>query len=389
MRLPWLLLCAPASAGAAPPATGTPEAALPFGDPVPAPVVGLPSAARLMGGETATCAEDFAGAKWCWGNGAAEPRQVSLDPGVRSAARAFPECTLAARTLTCELPDGAWTVAAPPVHAVAMAADPRGTVCVADGQGPTWCLFDLGEGGRTPWRRLPGLEAAVELAPLAAGICGRDGDGDVACWTDTRVVDGVLDGGGSDGGASGGGGSGEHAETTAPERPFGPRARRVEGFGRPTALTSGRDLLCGRGADGAVRCRGRLGAAGEWLAADRPVEIRGLRDASVLHASHSHVCGVVAGEVRCFGDGHAGQLGPGRLGSEEPVTISLPGPAIDVAAGRDHTCALLRSGEVLCWGGDALGQLGRGSAGARTGGRPPVAGTPEPPAPPPPATPPD
>jgi alpha-tubulin suppressor-like RCC1 family protein len=33
-------------------------------------------------------------------------------------------------------------------------------------------------------------------------------------------------------------------------------------------------------------------------------------------------------------------------------------PALDVAAGDVHSCALLRSGEVHCWGGNGRGELG-------------------------------
>jgi len=36
-------------------------------------------------------------------------------------------------------------------------------------------------------------------------------------------------------------------------------------------------------------------------------------------------------------------------------------PASAVAAGGDHTCALLEDGRVECWGADWFGELGAGT----------------------------
>lgn len=85
-----------------------------------------------------------------------------------------------------------------------------------------------------------------------------------------------------------------------------------------------------------------------------------------IAAGAEHACAVLqGGDVRCWGRNNEGQLGlPGvnMVGDDE-----LPGemPVVDVgsnvqaiAAGTDHTCALLGSGGVLCWGIDDEGQLG-------------------------------
>ena len=62
---------------------------------------------------------------------------------------------------------------------------------------------------------------------------------------------------------------------------------------------------------------------------------------------------------RCAaGDGHHGQLGYGNtehIGDDEPPRSAGPvawarRPAVQIAAGGDHTCALLESGAVRCWG---------------------------------------
>jgi uncharacterized protein (TIGR03382 family) len=75
------------------------------------------------------------------------------------------------------------------------------------------------------------------------------------------------------------------------------------------------------------------------------------------------------GQVRCWGSNSRGQLGVGSeryhgwseasMGEALPA-VPLPGPAIDVAAGSEHACALLDDGAVHCWGANASGQLGLG-----------------------------
>jgi alpha-tubulin suppressor-like RCC1 family protein len=43
-----------------------------------------------------------------------------------------------------------------------------------------------------------------------------------------------------------------------------------------------------------------------------------------------------------------------------PVTVSLPITATAIAAGGEHTCALLNDGTARCWGYNFYGQLGNG-----------------------------
>jgi len=73
------------------------------------------------------------------------------------------------------------------------------------------------------------------------------------------------------------------------------------------------------------------------------------------------------GRVRCFGYGAEGQLGlvsPASVGATnlplDVLPIDLGGEALSVTAGQGHSCALLRDG-VNCWGRAGSGQLGRGN----------------------------
>ncbi len=88
-----------------------------------------------------------------------------------------------------------------------------------------------------------------------------------------------------------------------------------------------------------------------------------------LVAGHNHTCALLAsGLIYCWGDNQFGQLGynrTDRLGDGEPVTsfgyVTVGDLATRIAAGGDHTCAILQSGALRCWGRNDFGQLGRGN----------------------------
>jgi cysteine-rich repeat protein len=89
-----------------------------------------------------------------------------------------------------------------------------------------------------------------------------------------------------------------------------------------------------------------------------------------ITAGGSHSCALLDdGSVRCWGDNAVGQLGLGNvmnLGDDElPSTvdpIDLGGPAEQIAAGGNHTCARLTNNDVVCWGQNNFNQLGLGSS---------------------------
>jgi alpha-tubulin suppressor-like RCC1 family protein len=79
-----------------------------------------------------------------------------------------------------------------------------------------------------------------------------------------------------------------------------------------------------------------------------------------LASSWEHTCALLAeGTIRCWGSGARGQLGYGNtqnVGDDEtPARLAYPdvdvgGRAIQVVVGFSHTCALLENRKVRCWG---------------------------------------
>jgi alpha-tubulin suppressor-like RCC1 family protein len=81
-----------------------------------------------------------------------------------------------------------------------------------------------------------------------------------------------------------------------------------------------------------------------------------------------HACALQYGVTAplCWGDNTGGQLGQGTDTDTNgtPTIVSwaaISQFATSVAAGSDHSCALLDDGRVVCWGKNAVGQLGNGS----------------------------
>ncbi|MEX2237745.1 MAG: hypothetical protein WEB00_09450 [Dehalococcoidia bacterium] len=68
------------------------------------------------------------------------------------------------------------------------------------------------------------------------------------------------------------------------------------------------------------------------------------------------------GTVWAWGSDRQGQIGDGGSNTERllPVQVIGVADAVSVAAGGEHSLALLENGTVVAWGDDAFGQLGSG-----------------------------
>lgn len=143
-------------------------------------------------------------------------------------------------------------------------------------------------------------------------------------------------------------------------------------------VTAGHRHTCARFVGGGVRCwganaYGELGRGDEVQQGDDEVvdqlpliALGAVPPASHIAAGDNHTCALFEnGDIKCWGRNSFGQLGIGsfeHVGDDElPAAsdiVDLPGPAIQMDAGGNHTCAVLEDYRVFCWGRNADGQLG-------------------------------
>jgi alpha-tubulin suppressor-like RCC1 family protein len=318
-------------------------------------------AVALGGGYQSTCVLGDDGAVACWGtNGSGQlgtgetggPRSCAADEvgDANLVSLAAPAITVAARGQ--EEGDGA--------HACALRATGAVTCWGENGFG------QLGTGDTTPLLRpSPPLAFADGFGPqkLVLGnqhTCAISADGRIKCWGSDRQGQLGPDVGG---------------DRHAPGPDLALRGRPVR------ALAAGDHHTCAILEGGALKCWGRNSAGqlglgdltnrgdGPAQMGDDLVEIELGGPAIAVAAGAAHTCAVTGdGAVRCWGAGDAGQLGQGNeadaLVPPAPA-VALPGTATSVAAGAEHSCALLANGQAACWGAGARGQLGTGEAAGR------------------------
>ncbi len=216
---------------------------------------------------------------------------------------------------------------------------------------------------------------------LAAGdahTCARLDDGRVKCWGDNSA--GQLGLGDVNGRGDNPGEMGDNLPAVD------------LGVGRTAVqLVSGAAHTCARLDDGRVKCwgdnsAGQLGLGDANGRGDSPGEMGdnlpavdlGVGCIAVqLVAGATHTCARLDnGQVKCWGDNSAGQLGlgdvtgrgdsPGEMGDYLPVVDLGSGlMVLGLSAGANHTCTLLDNGQVKCWGDNSAGQLGLGDVNGR------------------------
>ncbi|MGE0786425.1 MAG: hypothetical protein AB7S26_12215 [Sandaracinaceae bacterium] len=124
------------------------------------------------------------------------------------------------------------------------------------------------------------------------------------------------------------------------------------------ALDTGELLCWGSNTHGVCAAASSMGTI---VRAPRRVE--GLPDrVTAFDAGPIHACAVSGRDVYCWGSNEDGQVDGMPSGSIQPLPthVPLPADAVEVATGRDHSCARLSSGLVYCWGAGARGQRGTG-----------------------------
>jgi alpha-tubulin suppressor-like RCC1 family protein len=221
---------------------------------------------------------------------------------------------------------------------------------------------------------LPGGQDVVAVSAATYATCALLHSGVVTCW-----------GMGPELGLGGSSNIGDN-ETPA-SNPTNGGIVRLPGAQSVVAVAGGGVHTCALLADGKVSCWGAasggvLGYGGAESIGDNEtpannplnggiVRLPGDEPAVAIAAGGSHNCAVLAsGRVACWGYAAWGQLGYGNTNTigdnEAPATagaVVLPGGegAVAITAGASHTCVILESGNVSCWGYNGEGELGIGT----------------------------
>jgi alpha-tubulin suppressor-like RCC1 family protein len=175
------------------------------------------------------------------------------------------------------------------------------------------------------------------------------------------------------------------AQDTPPDPSAGPEAgptapveAAVTGI---RAMTTGYYHSCALLNSGRVRCSGynSYGQLGDGTDDDRTtsVLVRNASDSGPLTgvaqiaAGEEHTCALLTNkQVRCWGYNSEGQLGDGTTDERHlPRVVKNPagngplGNVVQISADDAVTCAVLGNGQVRCWGDNEVGAVGDGSIG--------------------------
>ncbi|MEV6490395.1 hypothetical protein AB0M20_17470, partial [Actinoplanes sp. NPDC051633] len=300
---------------------------------VPVQMGEMTIAVQVDAGEEHTCALEYRGGVFCWGDNSSGQLGVG-DTTDRHAAAAV------------RFPDRE-----PPYLLVEVTTGENHS-CAIDEDGAAWCWGSadkgqLGRGGSTDADRPVRVSTASGLTDpvvdIAAGgntTCAATAAGVAWCWG---------------AGARGQLGNGGLADSDEPVR--------VAGAGVVRQIAVGKQAACAVDENGRASCWGRTASGVETRAAAQG----GPRFAQ-LAVGGEHVCGLdTLGAGWCWGSGGKGQLGGGDTAdvtTPQRITRDTNAALRDLDSGDQHTCALDARYVAYCWGNGDTGRLGIGAGGA-------------------------
>ena len=378
----------------------------------PVQVPGITTATQISAGNDHTCTRLENGTIKCWGSNftgqlgnnttarSNTPVQVSGITTATQVSAGFDHtcAVLEDGTIRCwgrnqngQLGNGSHTKSTTPARvsdittAVQVSAGYYHTCAVLeDGTVSCWGRNHHGQSGQsnvidtnTP-NSVPNVHRATQVSVGLFHTCAVLEDGTVSCWGENSFSQ--L-------------GNGVQAAIDSDDVPLGtsqaPTAKTytshnpllVGGITTAARISAGDDHTCAVLEDGTVSCwgsnfGGQLGNGAPIAQSATPVSVSNITGAAQISAGNNYSCAVTAdGTVRCWGNNnpHAGKPGDGTIiGSTPPSSIfwiipSPPGtanPQIQhqkIAAGNQHTCAVVENGRVKCWGDNRSGELGSGT----------------------------
>ena len=196
-------------------------------------------------------------------------------------------------------------------------------------------------------QRVAGVDDVVQVVASGRTSCARQRDGTAYCWGSVTDLWPATD-----------------LQTCMRAEPLPCQAtpRLVDGV-QAIHVSIGADGICFVLNGGDVRC------AKSTVWTDLPAS-----NVSYLSSASGTTCAVVrAGEIECWGDGAAGELGDGAFAdSADPVPVLGISDALQVAVGSHFTgatsvCATTRGRGLFCWGNGLRGGLGYDRIGQRAG----------------------
>ncbi len=209
----------------------------------------------------------------------------------------------------------------------------------------------------------PTLDNAVAVGAGDNHACAIVVSGNILCW------------GANDRGQLGVGFAGDGFDFPVP-------VSQTNGLTNAVALAAGAQHTCALRADGQVFCWGRndggqLGVNFLSNFSPTPVPVTGLPSGQTvaLAAGANHSCALlINARVFCTGNNFSGQLGLGITGGLRFTFVEIPGitSAVALNVGGEHSCLNFTTGRVACWGLNGSGQLGINSSGGTRGAPVPV-----------------
>jgi alpha-tubulin suppressor-like RCC1 family protein len=144
--------------------------------------------------------------------------------------------------------------------------------------------------------------------------------------------------------------------------------RDVKNLSDPQYVTNGGGDNCALVHNGGAWCWGYNGYGelgnGTTTSSNVPVPVSGLPlNLAQIAAGFEHTCALLKnGTVDCWGENNHGQLGNGSTsGSNTPVPVTGLTGVVQIAVADSGTCALTNAGGVWCWGANLFGELGNGT----------------------------
>jgi alpha-tubulin suppressor-like RCC1 family protein len=349
---------------------------------------GVTGAVEVAAGSGHSCAVTGGGNVFCWGDNSGGqlgnggfgssrvPVQSLMTGASRVAAGLSHTCAIANGTVSCWgngwLGNGSSTqtptptaVTGLPKPAVVVQAGATNT-CVLLNDQSVWCWGanshgELGNGttnqSPTPVQ-VSGVTQATAISVGGSHACAVVGGGAVVCWGDNsygQLGDAVTSGPHSCNGS---------ACSSSPVA--------VAALVGAVDVAAGDTHTCAILSDDRVKCWGWNGLGqlgnGTWGNGNgfprSPFPVFASRKALAAAGDSSaigHTCAVLpGGTIKCWGGDGDGQLGNGATPSWQttPVLVSGITNGLALAAGGDHTCAILGDSSVRCWGMDSFGQVG-------------------------------